>query len=200
MIDSNRGFTLAGGGTHTPNLKAGVREDGSDAETGFGFELSKQLRYQGDSVSIESNVRTLVTHSDDAYEERSASASVRIDPGSDGRGMSRTVAPTWGSTASRAEHLRSTRTAEDLVSDSEFEGTKRPDAEIGYGVGGPDGWGTLTPYGGLTLAGGAGRTLRTGLRWKAADSATVALEGTREAAGAAEAATNALRLRAAVRF
>ena len=34
MIDSNRGFTLAGGGTRTPNLNAGVHKDRSDADTG----------------------------------------------------------------------------------------------------------------------------------------------------------------------
>ena len=56
------------------------------------------------------------------------------------------------------------------------------------------------PYGGFTLADGAERTLRTGLRWKTSGSATVALEAERQNEGADASPTNALMLRAQVRF
>ena len=50
------------------------------------------------------------------------------------------------SAASEAEQLWSARDAGKLVGTDEFEAERRLDAELGYGVSGPDGWGTLTPY------------------------------------------------------
>ena len=199
MVDAGRSFS-AGAGTLTPTIEAGIRHDAGDAEEGVGFEVGGGLVYQGDGVTIEGKVRTLVAHDDDAYEEWGASAAIRIDPGSNGRGMSLTITPTWGSAASEAEQLWSTRTAEDLVGNAEFEAEQRLDAELGYGVRGPGGWGTLTPYGGLTLADGAGRTLRTGLRWKALQNATVGLEAAREDGTGEAPANHAVMLRAAVRW
>ena len=200
MIDAGRSFTTAGGATLTPTIEAGIRRDAGDAEEGVGFEIGGGLTYQGAGITIEGKVRTLVAHDDSAYEEWGASASVRIDPGNDGRGMSLTIAPTWGSAASEAEQLWSTRTAEDLVGNAQFEAESRLDAELGYGIGGPHGLGLLTPYVGLTLADGAQRTMRTGLRWKASQSATVGLEATREDGTGEAPANHALMLRAAVRW
>ena len=199
MIDAGRAFT-AGAGTLTPTIEAGVRHDAGDAEEGVGFEVGAGLAYQGTGISIEGKVRTLVAHDEDAYEEWGASFAVRIDPGSDGRGLSLSITPTWGSAASEAEQLWSTRTAEDLVGNTEFEAEQHLDAELGYGVRGPGGWGTLTPFGGLTLADSARRTLRTGLRWKASQRATVGLETTREDGTGEGPANHALMLRAAMRW
>ena len=198
MIDAGRSFTTAGGATLTPTIEAGIRRDAGDAEEGVGFEIGGGLTYQGAGITIEGKVRTLVAHDDSAYEEWGASASVRIDPGNDGRGMSLTIAPTWGSAASEAEQLWSTRTAEDLVGNAQFEAESRLNAELGYGIGGPHGLGLLTPYAGLTLADGAQRTMRTGLRWKASQSTTIGLEASREESDGS--AANALMLRAAVRW
>ena len=47
--------------------------------------------------------------------------------------MSLSITPSWGNAASEAEQLWSTRTAEDLVRDSDFEATQHLDAELGYG-------------------------------------------------------------------
>ena len=200
MIDLSRPIPVGMDGALTPSIEAGVRHDGGDADEGLGFEVGAGLAFRSRNVSLEGNVRTLVAHDDDAYEEWGASAAVRIDPGSDGRGLSLSITPTWGNTASKAEQLWATRTAEDLVGNAEFEAEQRLDAELGYGVRGPGGWGTLTPFGGLTLSGGAGRTLRTGLRWKASQSATVGLEATREDGTGEAPGNHALMLRAAVRW
>ena len=62
----------------------------------------------------------------------------------------------------------------------------------------PHGLGVIAPYAGLTLSDGAERTLSTGLRWNASQSATLGLEASREESDGAP--TNALMLRAAVRF
>ena len=199
MIDAGRAFT-AGAGTLTPTIEAGVRHDAGDAEEGVGFEIGAGLAYQGAGVTIEGNVRTLVAHDDDAYEEWGASAAVRIDPGSDGRGMSLSITPTWGSATSEAEQLWSTRTAEELVSEAEFEAEQRIDAELGYGLRGPGGVGVLTPYTGLSLNDGGNRTLKAGARWNVADGATVGVEAAREETATQEKPTNAVMLRAAIRF
>ena len=123
-----------------------------------------------------------------------------IDPGSDGRGMSLTITPTWGSAASEAEQLWGTGDASKLVSNAKFEAEQHLDAELGYGLGGPHGVGVITPYAGFTLGDGAQRTLRSGLRWNASQNATVALEAAREQTGAESRPTNAVMLRAEVRF
>ena len=59
------------------------------------------------------------------------------------------------------------------MSDTQFEASHRLDTELGYGLAGPGGFGTLTPYIGLSLSDGAARTLKGGARWKTSQSATV---------------------------
>ena len=196
MIDAGRGFT-AGAGTLTPTLEAGIRHDSGDAEEGAGFEVGAGLAYQGRGITLEGKVRTLLAHDEDAYEEWGASFAVRVDPGNDGRGLSLSITPAWGSAASEAEQLWSTRAAGDLVADNAFEADRRIDAELGYGVGG---LGTLTPYAGLSLTNGAERTVKGGLRWNAAESATLGLEATREERAGDAPARHTLMLRAAIGF
>ena len=199
MVDAGRSFTTAGGATLTPTIEAGVRHDAGDAEEGVGFEVGGGLAYQARNVTIEANVRTLVAHDDSAYREWGASFAVRVDPGSDGRGLSLAITPTWGSAASEAEQLWSTRSAEDLAEDT-FEAERRLEATLGYGLGAPEGFGIVTPYAALSLANGTERTLRAGVRWNAPQSATIALEATREDEGADSAPTHAVMLRAAIGF
>ena len=200
MFDASRGFAGAGGGTLTPSIEAGVRRDAGDAEEGTGFELGAGLAYQGAGITIEGKVRTLVAHDDSAYEEWGASASVRVDPAADGRGMSLTLTPTWGNAASEAEQLWSARDAGGLVRNDDFEAESRLETELGYGLGAPRGRGVITPYTGLTLADAGSRTWRGGARWKVSGAASLSLEGTREERGRDEASTNALMLRASLRF
>ena len=197
MIDAARPLTV-GAGTLTPSIEAGLRHDSGDAEQGVGLEVGAGLAYQGPGIAIEGKARTLIAHDDGDYEEWGASFAVRIDPGSHGRGLSLSITPTWGNAASEAEQLWSTRTAEDLVNDNAFEAERRIDAELGYGVGGPCGFGTLTPYAGLSLTNGAGRS-RAGLRWNASRDATLALEAT-HGNSAAQGPANALMLRGSIRF
>ena len=200
IIDAGRGFTM-GVGTLTPSIEAGVRHDAGDAEEGVGFEVGAGLAYQAPGFTIEAKARTLVAHDEAAYREWGASAAIRIDPGSDGRGLSLSITPAWGRAASEAEQLWSTRTAEELVSDAEFDARHRLDAELGYGLSGPRGVGIITPYTGLSLTDGAKRTLKAGVRWNASESATVALEATREEEGSESGnADHALMLRAQLRF
>ena len=72
-------------------------------------------------------------------------------PRAAGRGLSLTIAPTWGNAANEAEQIWSARDAGGLVRNEDFEAESRLNAELGYGVGAPQGLGLVTPYAGLTL-------------------------------------------------
>ena len=200
IADASRSFEAGSGATLTPRIEAGIRRDAGDAEEGTGFEVGAGLRYQGSGISIDGAVRTLIAHDDSAYEEWGASAAVRIDPGSTGRGMSLTIAPAWGNATSEAEQLWSARDAGGLVRDDEFEAESRVEAELGYGLGAPQGLGVITPYTALTLSDGNNRTWRAGARWIFSDAASLNLVGSREEHGGNEAPSDALMLRASVRF
>ena len=197
-LDALHAFT-AGYVTRTPRFEAGLRHDAGDAEEGVGFELGAGLAYRGAGVTLEGKARTLLSHDDSAYEEWGASLALRVDPGEHGRGLSLSIAPTWGAAASEAEQLWSTRAAADLVGHTGFEANRHLNAEVGYGLGLTQGRGLLTPYAALTLSNGDSKTLGTGVRWNASQAATLALEGVREFASD-QPASSALTLRAAMRF
>ena len=94
-----------------------MRRDGGDAETGTGIDLGGSLRYADAALGLtaEASGRYLVAHEDAAYREWGASASVRIDPGTPGRGLTLAVMPTWGASATGgAERLWSVRDARGL--------------------------------------------------------------------------------------
>ena len=98
-------------------------------------------------MKVEAAVRGLVAHEDTSYEEWGASASVRIDPGAEGRGLSLTLAPTWGASGTGTERLWGLADARGLSPDAEFEAGRRFDAEAGYGFALARSSGVLTPCG-----------------------------------------------------
>ena len=200
IVEGSRTFAMADERTITPRGEVGVRHDLGDAETGTGLEVGAGVKFAGDGFSIEGAVRALVAHEDAHYREWGASGAIRVDPGAAGRGLSLSIAPTWGNAASAAARLWSARDAGGLVRADDFEAKSRLEAELGYGVGAPHGPGLVTPYAGLTLSDGARRALRTGVRWNASQSATMSLEASREGQGSGEAPTNALTLRAQARW
>ena len=84
MIDTSRGFTLASGGTLTPSLEAGIRQDGGDAETGLGFELGGGLQYQATASpskarSARSSPTTMTPTRNGARAPQSASTQAAMD-------------------------------------------------------------------------------------------------------------------------
>ena len=200
IVEGSRTFAMADERTITPRGEIGVRHDLGDAETGTGLEAGAGVKFAGDGFSIEGAVRALVAHEDAHYREWGASGAIRVDPGTAGRGLSLSIAPTWGNAASAAARLWSAPDAAGLAPDRTFEPGSRLEAELGYGVGAPHGPGLVTPYAGLTLSGDAHRAVRTGVRWNASPSATVSLEASREAQGSGEAPANALTLRAQARW
>ena len=74
--------TLASGGTLHPELEAGLRHDGGDAETGFGLEVGGGVRFadSGSGLSASMKGRTLAVHDDGDFKNWSLSLDVAWDP------------------------------------------------------------------------------------------------------------------------
>ena len=178
----------------------GVRHDGGDAETGIGIEAGAGAAIAGAGFAIAGRVRTFVAHESGSFQEWAASGSVRIDPGASGRGVSLSVAPSWGSTSSGVERLWSMSSARELARDGESDAGRRFDAEVGYGLGLTRARGVLTPYTGLSLANGGNRAYRTGARWTLGRDVAVRLEGVREAGHGFGTPNHSVALHALVRW
>ena len=80
LLEGSRTFAFGAARSLTPTLELGVCRDGGDAETGAGIDLGGTLRYADAGLGL-----TL-----------DASASLRADPGTAGRGLSLSVTPSWG--------------------------------------------------------------------------------------------------------
>ena len=163
ILEGERAYRLTNGGTLTPALELGVRRDGGDAETGTGIETGARITFKRQGLAVEGAVRTLLSHEDEEYGEWGASASIRLEPGRDGRGLSFSVAPSWGATGSAAERLWGLDDTRGLAPEGEFEAGRRIDARVGYGLPVSGGRFTGTPEFGLGVSDGA-REYRIGWR------------------------------------
>ena len=198
IVDGERTFETAGGGALTPSLELGLRHDGGDAETGAGVELGAGLRYSRGLVGFEARARMLAAHEESGYEEWGASAVLRVSPGTNGRGLTLSIAPEWGRSASGAQGMWNARDARALEPSGEFEATRRLVTEMGYGLGVPGSAGVVTPYAGLSVGEGGGRTMRGGARFDLGRELAIGVEATRSASSGDGA--NEVRLRAALSF
>ena len=117
VLEGSRGFTWAEGRRLTPTMEVGLRHDWGDAETGFGLELGGRVRYADPALglTIDAAVRGLLAHEDSDYKEWGASGTVRVAPGAMGQGLSLTLAPAWGATASGVDGLWSRQTTAGLA-------------------------------------------------------------------------------------
>ena len=93
--------TLASGARLVPSAEVGVRHDGGDAERGSGLEAGGGLSWTDPALglTVDAKGRALVEHRDEEFREWGAGVSVRLDPGADGRGLSFSLAPSWGAEA-----------------------------------------------------------------------------------------------------
>ena len=186
-------------GVLTPSAEIGLRHDGGDAETGTGVELGAGVRYEAGALTIEGQVRTLLAHEAEGYEEWGLSGAIHVAPGSGGRGLTLSIAPAWGASASATERLWNARDAGEVGDDS-FEYGARIATDVGYGFALPQARGMLTPYAGTTIADGERRTYRLGTRWQPGPDAALSVEAARSESGAESDGVNALMLRGALRF
>ena len=145
-------------------------------------------------------MRGLIAHEASGYGEWGASGSIRIDPGTSGRGLSLTLVPSYGNASSGTERLWSAANADGLAPDGGFEAGRRLEAEFGYGLGMPRGLGVVAPYAGFGLAGEGERSWRAGARWKLGPDVSLGLEATRREAANDDAPEHGLTLRGALRW
>ncbi len=105
VLEGSHKWALASGGSLTPSLELGLRHDGGDGLTGGGVEIGGSLRYRDPAtgLTVEGNGRVL-TGKDD-YREWGLGGSLRLDPEAGGRGLSFSLAPAWGDTASGMDRL-----------------------------------------------------------------------------------------------
>ena len=204
VLEGERGFATGDGATLTPSGRVGLRHDGGDAETGIGVEMGAGIRYTTGALTVEGHVRALVAHEASGYEEWGASGAMRVSPDASGRGLTLTLAPTWGSAASATERLWSGRdvtTALAIGDEAEAEG--RLEATIGYGMPVLGGRFTGTPELGLGLS-ERGRDWRLGWRLGLAGSGPVAFdlgaEATRREPANGDAPENRFALTATMRW
>ena len=151
---------FSSGTSLTPWAELGARHDGGDGQSGAGLELGGGLRYRVPQVGLtaEGYGRWLAVH-EGALQEWGVGAMVTIDPGMDRRGLSASVTPSWGETASGVQRLWQQGAAGPA-----WYGTSRAqvDAQLGYGVPVFGGRSVLTPFGAMNLAGDEARRYRLG--------------------------------------
>ena len=143
-------------------VRGSLREP-SQPEGGLALALRSDvlwLRYTSAwGLSIEASVRGLLAHEASDYREWGASGALRFDPGRQGRGLTASIVPTWGSAATGG----------------------RLDAELGYGLVALQGRGLLTPYVRAALAEGDSQAWHLGARLALASSLNLSLEASRRA-------------------
>ena len=147
-------IATASGGHVTPKLEAGMRQDGGDAETGFGVELGGGLAWVDPALGLSLDVsgRTLVAHGNDDLKDRGFAASLAFDPDpASERGLSLALRQEMGGQAKGGlDALFRADPLEDRTGSGET--AARWTAEAAYGLPVFGGRFTGSPHVGLGLA------------------------------------------------
>ena len=169
------------GGLLTSAIEVGGRYDGGDAETGAGLVLGGSLGYTLPAWGLTLTVsgRGLLLHESAAFREWGVGGSLQLDPGTPGRGAALRVAPSWGATGGMsAATLWALPDAARLAAHAadQSQPGARLTAELSFGLDAPGESGALTPYAGLTVAGGDTLTWRLGSRLRIDPGISLSLE------------------------
>ena len=87
-------LTIAG--IFEPFGELAYRSDGGDGVTGNGFEIIGGLRYSSKWFTVDARGHSLITYSENDYEDKGFSMLAVFHPSQDERGLMVSVAPTWG--------------------------------------------------------------------------------------------------------
>ena len=127
-------------GSLVPSFEIGVRQDGGDAETGFGADIGAGLAWSDPASGIAAEVRArgLLTHDDSGFRERGFAGSFAWDPEPASElGPSLTVRQTLGGSASGGVNaLLQPDSAQRLLAVNDEEDdlrNRRLEARLGYG-------------------------------------------------------------------
>ena len=175
-----------GGASITPSFEIGMRNDGGDAETGFGVDIGGGLAFANaqSGFGFEVNARGLLAHEDSDFREWGVSGAFRFDPNpSSELGLSLSVGPSWGASPTGGVNaLLGRETMTGVALDGATPQGGRLGTEAAWGFPAFGGRYTGTPYLGLGLT-EAGRDYRFGWRLGAVDiealQLSLGLEGTR---------------------
>ena len=176
MLEGSGSMSFPAGGELRPTVKAGLRYDTGDAETGAGIEVGGGLAYVAERFSARVDGRVLLVHEDTDYEEWGFSGSVRWQPDQRGRGWSMSLGSAWGVTASGVDALWSRPNAAGLVRGAATDPVPRFEAELGYGLYGRRGLGLWYPFVGTRAAADGTQSVRVGVKLSSAPNLDVALE------------------------
>ena len=165
-----------------PKLDIGARIDGGDAETGAGMEVGGSIGLLGanGSVRLDGSGRWLVAHQVEGFEDWGASVSLAIgSPQAGSQGFGLTLEPEWGG-GQRMHDPWASRDGVGLgniggrgrafaapgAGPTDVAGMWRPDRmrlNLDYGLSLADGAGSLAPFAGVQVDGGA-HEMRVGAR------------------------------------
>ena len=196
VLEGSRTFALASGGRLEPSLSLGLRHDAGDAGARRGIETGAGLSWA--AVGLEADLRLYGITSDgrSGLREWGASGSLRKAPDAHGRGLSLSVAPSWGA-PERTGHLRRAETA-GAGTEASVTGA-RLDSRAGYGLMLPGGL-TGTPWAGMGLGPDGARDWRLGWRLEASGGLSLGIEASRLEVGGGAPADKGLMLSAAARW
>ena len=144
-LEGSRPFRFEGGAELRPSVEVGVRQDGGDAETGFGLDVGGGIAWTDPQrgLSVDLRGRGLVSHDSKGFREAGLSGSLSWEPRAEsGRGPSLTLTQTMGGQASGgADALLQRGTlaglaANDNVGEEDsLLARRRLEVRLGYGFG-----------------------------------------------------------------
>ncbi|MDE0619517.1 MAG: DNA topoisomerase [Rhodospirillaceae bacterium] len=193
-LEGSRPFRFEGGAELRPSIEIGVRQDGGDAETGFGVDVGGGIAWTDPErgLSVDLKGRGLMSHKSKGFREAGISGALSWTPRAEsaraGRGPSLTLTQTMGGQASGgADALLERGTLAGLAAndngakDGGLLSRRRLEVRFGYGFAAfGDGF-TSTPELGFGLS-EAARDYRLGWRLSraaGAGSLDLSLEATR---------------------
>ena len=178
-LEGSATIDLGPGATLAPSASLGVRWDGGDGATGVGVELGGGLALEDPSLGAAARLegRTLLAHAGDVR-EWGLGGSLAWNPTPGDRGLSLSLAPSWGAAESGgADRLWEQGVAAEAAQALDASG--RLEAEAGYGFAALGGKGAFTPYAGLGFAGDGARRWRLGGRLETGPALSMSLEAER---------------------
>ena len=136
-IEATRPTRLGEHTTLVSNLELALRHDMGDAETGTGMDVGAgiTLADQRTSLSINVQMRTLMVHQVEDFQERGFAVSISYDPTpGTPTGLMATVSPTWGGDATMNGQALWNQSASQMTPMDPTSNGSGINSEIGYGL------------------------------------------------------------------
>ena len=186
------------GSSLTSFLEVAGREDGGDSAQGMGLEVSPGLVFgnTASGFSVEARGRALVLHSADNHREYGASITASLTPSANGRGLSMSIAPTWGT----PDHSLNATDADLFSPDPAKPGRESLSLNSRVAYGFAAGRGILAPFAEFSLHDGEGRRIRLGSRYSLGPTVDLELYTDRRNGEAAGRSTHSVQLGGRIRF